>query len=191
MAIDRKQQIIEAATKSFSLFGYKATTMDQVAKLANVGKGTIYTFFKNKEELFDDIVSTLITEMKITADESFDPLQSFHKNAHRVLYNILEFRLKHQLTIKLFQEGLEMGTPAVKDMMEKLEKAILSFIKERVEDALKKGEIRTCDPEITAFIMLKLYVSLIFDWEKHHQPLNKKEIAELFELYIFKGLSPK
>ena len=46
MAIDRKRSIIEAATKSFSAFGYKATTMDQVAKLANVGKGTIYTFQK-------------------------------------------------------------------------------------------------------------------------------------------------
>ena len=58
--IDRKKLILEAATKSFSLFGYKATTMDQVAKLANVGKGTIYTFFKTKEELFDEIINTLI-----------------------------------------------------------------------------------------------------------------------------------
>lgn len=49
MSIDRKRQIIEAATKSFSLFGYKATTMEQIAKLANVGKGTIYTFLKTKK----------------------------------------------------------------------------------------------------------------------------------------------
>ena len=49
MAIDRKRSIIDAATKSFSAFGYKATTMDQVAKLANVGKGTIYTFSKIKK----------------------------------------------------------------------------------------------------------------------------------------------
>lgn len=46
MAIDRRQQVIEAAEKSFALFGYKATTMDQVAKIANVGKGTIYTFLR-------------------------------------------------------------------------------------------------------------------------------------------------
>ena len=54
--MDRKQEILEAATKSFSLFGYKATTMEQVAKIANVGKGTIYTFFENKEVLFQEIV---------------------------------------------------------------------------------------------------------------------------------------
>ena len=41
MATDKKLKIINAAKKSFSNFGYKATTMDQIAKIAQVGKGTI------------------------------------------------------------------------------------------------------------------------------------------------------
>lgn len=189
MAIDRKQLIIEAATKSFSLFGFKATTMDQVAKIANVGKGTIYTFFKNKEELFDEIISSLIHEMKRAADEAMDSTLSFHEKVHRGLYQILEFRLKHQLTIKLFQEEKEMGTPAVMEVMVKLEDAILGYLKEKIIAAIGKGEIQECNPEVTAFIMLKLYVALIFDWEKRNEPLEKEEIAKLFEQYIFKGLS--
>lgn len=191
MAIDRKQLIIEAATKSFSLFGFKATTMDQVAKIANVGKGTIYTFFKNKEELFDEIISSLISEMKRAADEAMDSTLSFHEKVHRGLYQILEFRLKHQLTIKLFQEEKEMGTPAVMEVMIKLEDAILGYLKEKIVAAIDKGEIQECNPEVTAFIMLKLYVALIFDWEKRNEPLEKEEIAKLFEQYIFKGLSSR
>ena len=66
--MDRRQEILEAATKSFSLFGFKATTMDQVAKIANVGKGTIYTFFDNKEDLFHAIVFTMINQMKAEKD---------------------------------------------------------------------------------------------------------------------------
>jgi AcrR family transcriptional regulator len=189
MAVNRKQQIIDAATKSFSLFGYKATTMDQVAKLANVGKGTIYTFFKNKEELFDEIVSTLILEMKEAAEQVIDPNLSFFENVHRALYRILEFRKKHQLAIKLFQEEREMGTPAVQEVMKKLERAIIAYIKQKIEEAIEKGEIRPCDSEITAFLMLKLYVALIFDWEQNHKPLEKEKIAELFQLYFLKGLS--
>ena len=57
--------------------------MDQVAKLANVGKGTIYTFFKNKEELFDEIISSLISDMKAAANEAFDSSLSFQENVHR------------------------------------------------------------------------------------------------------------
>ncbi|MFP3472982.1 TetR/AcrR family transcriptional regulator, partial [Micrococcus sp. SIMBA_144] len=77
--------------------------MDQVAKLANVGKGTIYTFFKNKEELFDEIVSSLIKEMTHEAAEVIDPDATFSENVHAALFRLLEFRKEHKLTIKLYQ----------------------------------------------------------------------------------------
>lgn len=189
MAIDRKQQIIDSASNSFSLYGYKATTIDQVAKMANVGKGTIYTFFKNKEELFDEIVNRLIKEMKRVADESVDPSHSFYENVHRALYKLLEFRKEHQLTIKLSQEARDLGTPAVLEVMAKMETAIINYIKDKVILAVQKKEIKECDPEMTAFIMMKLYIALIFDWEKKHTPLEKEDISQLFEFYIFKGLS--
>lgn len=189
MVTDRRQQIIEAATKSFSLFGYKATTMDQVAKLANVGKGTIYTFFENKEELFDDIITDLIENMKQVATESLDSELPFKDNVHQALYRMLEFRLTHQLTIKLFQEARDIGTPIVQEVMSKIEDEILSFIKEKVRIAIKKKQIQECDPDLTAFILVKLYIALIFDWEKKHKQLNKKEIANIFDLYVLKGLS--
>lgn len=189
MSVDRKKLIVDAATKSFSLFGYKATTMDQVSKLANVGKGTIYNFFKNKEELFDEIIGSLIKEMKEAAEEVIEPENSFYENVHAALFRILEFRKEHQLTIKLFQEEQEMGTPAVIEVRKRLEAAVISYIKVKITEAVDKGEIRRCDPEITAFIMLQLYVSLIFDWEHQHVPLDKDEIAKLFEFYLFQGLS--
>ncbi|WP_010677274.1 TetR/AcrR family transcriptional regulator [Bacillus timonensis] len=188
MAIDRRQLIIEAATKSFSLFGYKATTMDQVAKLANVGKGTIYTFFKNKEELFDEIISTLIRDMKVVAEEAMDKNSTFYENAHRVLFQLLEFRKSHQLTIKLFQEERDIGTQAVVEVVQRVEQAIINYMKGIIQEAIDRDEIKPCNPEITAFVMLKLYVSLIFDWERNHEPLEKEEISDLFKLYFFNGL---
>lgn len=189
MSVDRKKLILEAATKSFSLFGYKATTMDQVAKIANVGKGTIYTFYKNKEELFKEIVQRMIEEMKYEAEQSFDQDLSFFENLHRAVYRILEFRQEHQLSLKLLQEEREIGTPAVQDMVNEMEEAIVSYIKEKLKVAIEKGYIQPCDPEITAFLMLKMYLALIFDWERNHDPLGKEEIAELFKVYLFKGLS--
>ncbi|MEI5908962.1 helix-turn-helix domain-containing protein [Bacillus spongiae] len=191
MYINRKQLIIDAAERTFSSFGYKATTMEQVAKLANVGKGTIYTFFKNKEELFDEIISSMITEMKKEAEDVFDSNLSFYENAHQSLYKILEFRKKHQLMIKLVEEEKQIGTLAVQEVMIRVEDAIILFIEQKVITAIDKKEIRPCDPKLTAFLLLKLYKALIFDWEKRNESLNKEEIAQLFELYFFQGLSIK
>jgi AcrR family transcriptional regulator len=189
MGIDRKQQILEAATKSFTQFGYKGTTMDLVSRLANVGKGTIYTFYKNKEELFSEIIDRLLKDMKAVADEAFDSEHPFVENVHQALYQILEFRKTHQLTIKIFQESHELGTPTVNAGVQKVEEMVLHYIEQKIKRAIEQGDIKECDPELTAFIILKLYISLIFDWEKHHSPLGKEKIAEIFEGYLLKGLS--
>lgn len=191
MAVDRKLSILEAATRSFSLFGYKATTMDQVAKIANVGKGTIYTFFHNKEELFNEIIDSLIEEMKLVAKEAIDPERSFADNLHQALYRLLEFRKKHQLTFQLSLEMKEVGTPEAVEAMGKLEKVVLSFVEKQVQAAIEKDEIRKCDPQVTAFILVKTYIALVHDWEKEHDSLSEKEIAELFELYFLRGLEKK
>ncbi len=187
--MDRRKQIIDAAAKSFTMFGYKATTMDQVAKIANVGKGTIYTFFKNKEELFSEIITGLIQEMKEAADESFHPEHRFIENMHTAVIKMLEFRRQHQLTIKLFQEQNEMGTLEVKEVLERLGNAVIQYIKMRVQEAIDKGELKQCDTEVIAFMIFKLYVALIFDWERNHSPLDAEEIAVLFENTLLKGLS--
>jgi len=189
MAVDRRKQIVEAASKSFATFGYKATTMEQVAKIANVGKGTIYTFFKTKEELFSEIISGLIQEMRETADESFHPERPFMENVHKTLVKMLEFRKEHQLTVKLFQEQKEMGTLEVKEVIDRLESAIVQYIRNRVQEAIDKREIQQCDTELMAFLIFKLYIALIFDWEKNHAPLQGEEIAGFLEKTFFKGLS--
>jgi TetR/AcrR family transcriptional regulator len=186
--IDRKKLILEAAAKSFSLYGYKATTMDQVAKLANVGKGTIYTFFKTKEELFEDIINSLIADIRFEVESALDETSPILENVNNVLARVHAFRESHQLTIKLIQEERDMGTQTVVEAMQRVEQSIIQYMKVIIQKAINKGEIKACDPEVTAFVMLKMYFSLVNDWQRNHPPLKKEEIARLFELYLLKGL---
>ncbi|WAA09775.1 TetR/AcrR family transcriptional regulator [Fervidibacillus albus] len=188
MTVDRRKQVIQAAGQSFSTFGYKGTTIDQIAKIANVGKGTIYTYFKNKEQLLQHIMKELIGEMKAEAEKTFEKGLSFYENVHRAIYKMLEYRMTHQLAIKLFEEA-KFGAPEVVEAQKYYEDAIISYISKQIEKAIENGEIRSCDPKITAFVILKIYIALIFDWEKNNPPLSKETLSELLDLYIFRGLS--
>ena len=185
----KKQSILEASTKSFTIFGYKATTMSQIAKQANVGKGTIYTFFKNKEELFDEIINNLIAEMKFLAEQSIRDEDTFMEKAHKGIEVFIAFHREHDLTIKLLQEQNEIGTNAVADALKRLNNSIILYIKKKIEEAIEKKEIVECDPEMTALIMLRLYTTLKIEWEKEHEPLNSEKIKELFNFYLLNGLS--
>lgn len=187
--MDRRQEIIMAATKSFSLFGFKATTMDQIAKIANVGKGTIYTFFENKDILFQEIVLRMITEMKSEAMSVMKEDAPFQENAHHALMKMLEFRETHQLFAKIIDEEKELRTPAVQQVLVQIEQEIVSYIKLKIEKAISKGEIRQVNSELVAFLLFKAYLAFVVDWEAtHSEPLSEKSITELFRDTIFKSL---
>ncbi|MCM3338251.1 TetR/AcrR family transcriptional regulator [Paenibacillus sp. MER TA 81-3] len=189
MSIDRRKQIVEAAAQSFALFGYKATTMDQVAKIAQVGKGTIYTFFTNKEELFDEILQQLIHEMKEIADREIQADKSFFDNLYRVLDRVLDFRSRHELAMKLSQEVRDFGTPMAKDALLTLEGALLEYVERQVRLAMEKGEVKDADPKIISFVMLQLYKALSTEWNKLHEPLDKESIKSYFQLHFMDGLA--
>ena len=188
--VDRRQVILEGATKSFSMFGYKATTMEQVAKLANVGKGTIYNFFTNKEELLQEVVISMIRDMKAEAERTLSPNASFIENAHNGLMKMLEFREQHLLFAKLIEEEKALQTPAVKQMLVKIEEEIVTFLADRLRLGIEKNEVRPCNPDLVAFLLLKSYLAMIVDWQlTHEEALHEEEILELFKETIFRGIA--
>ncbi|MFC5701738.1 TetR/AcrR family transcriptional regulator [Cohnella faecalis] len=186
---DRRKQVVEAANRSFSTFGYKATTMDQVAKLAGVGKGTIYTFFANKEELFGEIMGAMTRELRQVADETIVPGLSFVDNLMNVLNRLLDYRDRHELTVKLAQEVRDIGTPMAKEAMDALERAIVGYIARHVKIAVDEGEIKRCDENLTAYLMLKTYLAMTVESVHLREPMGKEQVLEHFRFYWMEGLA--
>lgn len=188
--LERRQQILEAATASFSMFGYKATTVEQVAKIAQVGKGTVYTFFENKEQLLQEAVLAMIEEMKAETENNFNPSMSFMENVHDLMMHLLKYRERHLLFMKLVEEEKRLQTPTVKTMIVNINRAIVDYVSDKLKTAITREEIRPCNTELIAYVMLKTYVALIIDWEQvHGEPLSEQEIVEVIQSTIIGGLS--
>ncbi|MFD0693980.1 TetR/AcrR family transcriptional regulator [Paenibacillus sp. GCM10027628] len=185
----KKLMIMESAKKSFALFGYKGTTMDQIAKIAGVGKATIYTFFANKEDLLHEIVQSLVAEMKAVAEKAIMEGSTSFEKIHGAIYGILVFRKEHEMLIQLAHEVQQYGSQVAHEAMSSIETGVVEFISQHIERAIHNGTMKSCDPKITAFIMFKLYVALVFDWEKQNAPLTNERISELLQLYFGNFLS--
>jgi len=54
--LGKKEDIIIAAKSIFARHGLKKATVDDISKKASVSKATIYKYFRNKEEIFDEVV---------------------------------------------------------------------------------------------------------------------------------------
>ncbi|MBU1307734.1 MAG: TetR/AcrR family transcriptional regulator [Alphaproteobacteria bacterium] len=70
----RPREILEAAFEEFSLRGYAATRLDDIAARVGVTKGTIYVYFENKETLFETMVIEL-SQPKLDTQPSLSVLQ--------------------------------------------------------------------------------------------------------------------
>lgn len=65
MSIDStKESILSVADKLFSRFGFHKTSMDEIAKIARKAKGSLYYHFASKEELFKEVVSIEMINLK-------------------------------------------------------------------------------------------------------------------------------
>ena len=61
---DTREKIVSVSTKLFSRFGFHKTSMDEIAKIARKAKGSLYYHFASKEELFREVVSIEIINLK-------------------------------------------------------------------------------------------------------------------------------
>src|SRR6266581_8427634 len=60
---ERREAILAAALEEFSASGFAATRLDDVARRAEVAKGTIYLYFRDKESLFQELVRTMLSPL--------------------------------------------------------------------------------------------------------------------------------
>ena len=62
-SIERREAILSAALDEFSIQGFEAARLDDVARRAGVAKGTIYLYFRDKESLFQELIRTMLTPL--------------------------------------------------------------------------------------------------------------------------------
>jgi AcrR family transcriptional regulator len=75
----RRQAIIRASLRVFSRKGYEPTALDEVAREARLAKGTLYLYFKDKEDLYFHVMLSLLEGLGSYVQEqvsgSQDPLE--------------------------------------------------------------------------------------------------------------------
>jgi AcrR family transcriptional regulator len=83
-AAERRAAIVAAGLDEFIARGYAATRLEDVARRAGVGKGTIYLHFKDKEALFQELIRTalvpqmtLLTALPAAGGSARDMLEAF------------------------------------------------------------------------------------------------------------------
>ncbi len=73
---EQKSRIIDSAKELIAQYGFKKTTMDEIAGRARMGKSTMYYYFKNKEDIFAEIVRLHSEEFRRELNETIQKAYS-------------------------------------------------------------------------------------------------------------------
>lgn len=65
---DKPALILDAALDLFRQYGYRRTSMEDIAQAANVAKGTLYIYFKSKDELFEALARRLAAQIETNVE---------------------------------------------------------------------------------------------------------------------------
>lgn len=145
----RREQILRAATDLFVAYGYRKTTMDDVAGAAGVAKGTLYLYYRNKAELLLHAVALQKRQAIATLAPIADPARPAAERL-RMLVRI-SITMSHELPLfarftvgdEELQQFLNEADPErLRQVNEERVDFAASLIDQATDGALPPSEVR-------------------------------------------------
>lgn len=184
-----KEKIVQAAITTFSKYGYDKTRMDDIAKSANLGKGTLYLYFKSKEELFYAISENSIKELKEQlsklfskkedlvhdAEKFYDQYRNLIHDSEKVSFEIIaESSRNPKLRKALYEQRMKVYDIVIDYLRRQIEKGF--FRKDMDVNAIASGLVALYDG---------LTISKLLGISEHY---NKKTWTQTIRA-IFTGIN--
>jgi len=168
---DRKEEILNAALELFAKQGISHTTMQDIARKAEISKGLIYNYFTSKEDLLNELTTSFINHLYDYFDPDGDGILTTEEMKYFIEQQIKS--LKENIDYYKFLYMLLMQ-PSAKEMMVKLQLEVLSSkMWKMVATYLQKYKFEDPENETWFFhtILDGIAMSYVFNPDKY--PIDK------------------
>ena len=192
---EKKELIFDAARRAFSKSGFHRTTMGEIARLADIGKGTIYEYFPNKEELFFELCSYLfesfrdlylkeISSVSLGVEEKIEKFISLSLSEIKKVENFFLVFLEAWLEISK-KRGENSVVLRLRRIYDSYIKLLSSYIQEGIEGGKFKKEV---NPRHLAAIILATIDGLATHWLSNPQVFSLDQIKKSLTKMILDSL---
>ncbi|HSM49633.1 MAG TPA: TetR/AcrR family transcriptional regulator, partial [Draconibacterium sp.] len=144
-----RENILKIARDIFSKYGFKKTTLDDIANAVRKGKSSLYYYFESKEDLFQAVimkeVDILAHELEIVINRNTDPID---KLRDYILTKLATFR-----SLANFYHAIENDVTAVgfiNDIKRRYEQDEIRMIKRILIEGVRKNEFEIYDFNLAA-----------------------------------------
>ena len=160
-----RESILESATTVFAKTGFYRAKAIEIARKANIAVGTIYNYFKNKDDILISIFDERIGELNRSLSEAIQKIDDPDKKLLAILDStVAMFRNDRELaevvTIELRQSSKFFSSTAIASIVE-----FLDIIADVIRQGQKAGVYRDdIEPRVVALVVLGSFENLLHAW---------------------------
>lgn len=188
---DVKQRIIVMAQDIFSRFGFKKTTLADIARSLHMAKSSLYHYFASKEEIFSAVVekevNLLKKEMLKSLKQDDDPQKKLRN------YGILRMQAVSRVAnfYSTFKDDYLEQYSFVQKFRQNYDKYEIETIRSILKEGVDKGIFVVQDLDTTAFTIVTALKGLEYPWAMEPDPTKiMKGIENLCDIF-FNGILKK
>ena len=159
---EKKQEILKAAMRVFAHNGVVNTKMTDIAVAAGIGKGTIYEYFRSKEDIFAEAYSHIFMDTENRISEVLEsPIPPEEKLREFMKVTIEEFLVKDGgefagIMMSFWSEGIRNNNERIMQIID-LKKIYSEFrilIAGILDEGIKKRQFKKMDTHLTASVII-------------------------------------
>ena len=156
--LDVSEQIFDATVRLMAKEGLHHLSMHKLAKEAGIAAGTIYLYFKSKDELLAQFARRVFNKFVTAIEEGFDESQSFFEQYRKMWWNIWHF-LQENPTI-LLNMNQYRSLPEFIEICKEIEHSCWDQFCLKGQ---KANELADLDPHMLFLLSLKTAIVLASD----------------------------
>ncbi len=191
----RRRAILEAAKEVFLEKGFEASRMEDIAERCELGKGTLYFYFRSKEDLYLALLQEGVNELFGRIEKKLEEGGEVEEVLRRVGEEFWNFYEDNKAFFRLFVFGRrrlsfipeELGRSNVERGMRYLQR-----FSELLEKGIEKGTFKKDDPWKLALLCWALMMGALFlyddDIHRSMMKLSSKELKEAILEFCLRGL---
>ncbi|HGJ65358.1 TPA: TetR/AcrR family transcriptional regulator [bacterium] len=183
----RRQHILDCAKQVFAQKGYYEAYVEDVIKVAHIGKGTIYEYFRNKEDLFLSLLIRSLEEWKRAVNINHNDIKKLDAISyfrHRIKQTIVFLNNDRQLTSILLKTGFGFN-PHIQKLIGEFEKNLRKHILHDLRLAKHLKILRDdIDLNITTSLLIGGILMIAYQAILPTEQLSDSQIDSIVENYI-------
>jgi TetR/AcrR family fatty acid metabolism transcriptional regulator len=140
---NKRERILKAATQVFARYGFYKSKIAEIAKRANVADGTIYLYFKNKDDLLISLFEDEMNKVILTMREQVNKAEGFENKIRTFIQVHLDLVSRNKELAEVLQIELRQSHKFMKEYMGTKLNDYLNIISGIISQGQRNGQVRS------------------------------------------------